>query len=77
MSQADLSVPFRQRAGSAMKDATNPGRYTFDPAERFLYVANQDGRSIVGYRVARDGRLAPTRLRVSVGSPACIVFSGL
>jgi 6-phosphogluconolactonase len=29
----------------------------------------------VGYRVGRDGRLAPTRIRVRVGSPACIVFS--
>jgi 6-phosphogluconolactonase (cycloisomerase 2 family) len=54
---------------------STPRFFTFDPAERFLYVANQDGRSIVGYRVARDGRLAPTRLRVKVGSPACIVFS--
>jgi 6-phosphogluconolactonase len=54
-----------------------PRFFTFDPAERFLYVANQDGRSIVGYRITRDGRLAPTRLRVSVGSPACIMFSGL
>ena len=52
-----------------------PRFFTFDPAERFLYVANQDGRSIIGYRIAHDGRLAPTRLRVSVGSPACIVFS--
>jgi 6-phosphogluconolactonase (cycloisomerase 2 family) len=52
-----------------------PRFFAFDPAERFLYVANQDGRSIVGYRVGRDGRLAPTRLRIRVGSPACIVFS--
>ena len=52
-----------------------PRFFCFDPAERFLYVANQDSRSIVGYRVGRDGRLAPTRIRVRVGSPACIVFS--
>ena len=52
-----------------------PRFFAFDPAQRFLYVANQDSRSIVGYRVGRDGRLAPTRLRVRVGSPACIVFS--
>ncbi|CAN5917704.1 hypothetical protein BH11PSE3_BH11PSE3_09520 [soil metagenome] len=52
-----------------------PRFFTFDPAERFLYVANQDGHTIVGYRVGRDGRLAPTRIRVKVGSPACIVFS--
>lgn len=52
-----------------------PRFFAFDPAQRFLYVANQDSRSIVGYRVGRDGRLAPTRIRVKVGSPACIVFS--
>jgi 6-phosphogluconolactonase (cycloisomerase 2 family) len=54
---------------------STPRFFAFDPDQRFLYVANQDGRSIVGYRVGRDGRLAPTRLRVKVGSPACIVFS--
>jgi 6-phosphogluconolactonase len=52
-----------------------PRFFTLDPAQRFLYVANQDGRSIIGYRVGRDGRLAPTSIRVAVGSPACIVFS--
>jgi 6-phosphogluconolactonase (cycloisomerase 2 family) len=52
-----------------------PRFFAFDPAERFLYVANQDSRSIVGYRVGRAGQLAPTRLRVRVGSPACIVFA--
>jgi 6-phosphogluconolactonase (cycloisomerase 2 family) len=52
-----------------------PRFFTLDPAERFLYVANQDSRSIVGYRVGRGGLLAPTRIRVKVGSPACIVFS--
>ena len=36
-----------------------PRFFTFDPDQRFLYVANQDGRSIVGYRVGRDGRLTP------------------
>jgi len=52
-----------------------PRFFALDPDQRFLYVANQDSASIVGYRVAADGRLAPTRLRVKVGSPACIVFS--
>jgi len=52
-----------------------PRFFAVDPAQRFLYVANQDSRSIIGYRVGRGGRLAPTRLRVRVGSPACIVFS--
>jgi 6-phosphogluconolactonase (cycloisomerase 2 family) len=52
-----------------------PRFFAFDPAQRFLYVANQDSRSIVGYRVRGDGLLAPTRIRTRVGSPACIVFS--
>jgi 6-phosphogluconolactonase (cycloisomerase 2 family) len=52
-----------------------PRFFAIDPAQRFLYIANQDSRSIVGYRVGRDGGLTPTRLRVRVGSPACIVFS--
>lgn len=52
-----------------------PRFFTFDPAERFLYVANQDGHSIVAYRVGRDGKLSPTDVKVGVGSPACIIFS--
>ena len=46
------------------------------PDQRFLYVANQGGHSIVTYRVERDGKLSPSPARVKVGSPACIVFSG-
>lgn len=52
-----------------------PRVFAFDPAERFLYVANQGGDSIIAYKVGRKGLLAPTRLRTKVGSPACIVFS--
>jgi 6-phosphogluconolactonase (cycloisomerase 2 family) len=52
-----------------------PRFFALGPDQRLLYVANQDGRSIVGYRVRRDGRLAATPLRVAVGSPACIVFA--
>ena len=53
-----------------------PRFFCFDPAARFLYVANQGGHTIVGYRVGRDGKLSPTPIRVKVASPACIVFSG-
>ena len=52
-----------------------PRFFAFDPAQRFLYVANQGGGTIIAYRVGRNGLLAPTRLRATVGSPACIVFS--
>jgi 6-phosphogluconolactonase len=54
-----------------------PRFFTFDPAERFLYVANQDGHTIIAYRVGRDGSLSPTSVEVRVGSPACIAFSGV
>jgi 6-phosphogluconolactonase (cycloisomerase 2 family) len=53
-----------------------PRFFCLDPAQRFLYVANQGGHSILGYKVERDGRLSPTGIRVKVPSPACIVFSG-
>jgi 6-phosphogluconolactonase len=52
-----------------------PRFFTFDPDQRYLYIANQDSRSIVAYRIRSDGRLAPTAIRIAVGSPACIVFS--
>ena len=53
-----------------------PRFFCLDPAERFLYVANQGGHSIVAYKVGREGKLSPTRVRLRVGSPACIVFRG-
>ncbi|HLG46026.1 MAG TPA: lactonase family protein [Reyranella sp.] len=53
-----------------------PRFFCLDPAQRFLYVANQGGHSILGYKVGRDGKLSPTGIRVKVPSPACIVFSG-
>jgi 6-phosphogluconolactonase (cycloisomerase 2 family) len=54
---------------------TVPRFFALDPAQRFLYVANQGTHTIFGYRVARDGRLSATPIKVKVGSPACIVFS--
>jgi 6-phosphogluconolactonase len=54
-----------------------PRFFCFDPAQRFVYVANQGGHSIVAYRVGREGKLSPTSFRLRVGSPACIVFSGV
>lgn len=55
---------------------TVPRFFALDPTERFLYVANQGSHTIVGYRVGRDGNLSPASIKVNVGSPACIVFSG-
>ncbi|HSI02046.1 MAG TPA: lactonase family protein [Reyranella sp.] len=53
-----------------------PRFFALGPDQRFLYVANQGGNTIVTYRVERDGKLSPSPVRVKVGSPACIVFSG-
>ena len=53
-----------------------PRFFCLDPRQRFLYVANQSGHSILGYKIERDGKLSPTGIRVKVPSPACIVFSG-
>ena len=46
-----------------------PRFFAFDPAERFLYVANQGGHTIFGYKVGRDGKLSPTSIRVKVAEP--------
>jgi 6-phosphogluconolactonase len=53
-----------------------PRFFCLDPRQRFLYVANQGGHSILGYKIERDGKLSPTGIKVKVPSPACIVFSG-
>ena len=55
---------------------TVPRFFALDPTERFLYVANQGSHTIFAYRAGRDGKLSPTSIKVNVGSPACIVFSG-
>ena len=52
-----------------------PRFFAFDRTERFLYVANQGSDTIFAYRVGSNGKLSPTRIKVEVGSPACIVFS--
>jgi 6-phosphogluconolactonase len=52
-----------------------PRFFCFDPAQRFLFVANQGGHSIITYRVGRDGLLSHSGRALRVASPACIVFS--
>ena len=52
-----------------------PRFFTFDPQQRFLYVANQSGHSIVTYKIGRGGLLSPAGHSLRVASPACIVFS--
>jgi len=52
-----------------------PRFFTFDPSERFLYVANQGSHTIFGYRVGANGKLLPAKIKVNTPSPACIVFN--
>jgi 6-phosphogluconolactonase len=52
-----------------------PRFFTLDPAGARLYAANQDGDTIVEFRVdPRAGTLAATGQVVRVGSPSSIVF---
>jgi 6-phosphogluconolactonase (cycloisomerase 2 family) len=47
------------------------------PGGRILQAANEQGDTIVGFRVdARTGRLAPTGQVVPCKSPVCIVYAG-
>ena len=53
-----------------------PRNFTLDPTGRWLLVANQRSDSIVVF--ARDpdnGRLAPTRQRITIPSPVCLRFA--
>ena len=78
-SACSRSTPARARSNhvnGCRPAARVPRFFAFDPAERFLYVANQGSHSIVAYRKGRDGKLSPTGIRIRTPSPACIVFGG-
>ncbi|MEI6283394.1 MAG: beta-propeller fold lactonase family protein [Alphaproteobacteria bacterium] len=48
---------------------------TIDPANRFLFAANEESDSIVTFAVdAGSGRLTRVGDPVKVGSPVCIVL---
>jgi 6-phosphogluconolactonase (cycloisomerase 2 family) len=48
-----------------------------DPAGRFLQAANEQGDSVVTFRVdAASGRLTPTGQVVKNASPVTIVYAG-
>ena len=52
-----------------------PRFFTLGPDARQLYAANQDSDEITVFDVAQDsGDLAPTGVRISVGSPSAISF---
>ena len=49
-----------------------------DPAGRFLYAANEEGDTIVAFRLeASSGKLVPTAQVINTKSPVTIIFSGI
>jgi 6-phosphogluconolactonase len=47
------------------------------PSGRFMYAANEDGDTVVTYRVdAASGKLTPTGQVVQTGTPVTIAFTG-
>ena len=50
-----------------------PRNFAVDPTGSYLIVANQDGNSLVVFRInAETGQLTPTGSRVEVPSPVCV-----
>jgi 6-phosphogluconolactonase len=48
-----------------------------DPAGRFLHAANEQGDTVVTFRIdAGSGKLAPTGQTIAIGSPVAIVIAG-
>ena len=48
----------------------------FDPSHRFLYAANEQSDTIVGFRTSEGGRLAASGPAVGNASPVSIAFVG-
>jgi 6-phosphogluconolactonase len=52
-----------------------PRNFSLDPTERWLLVANQRSDSVIVFaRDPENGRLTPTRQRLSIPSPVCLRF---
>jgi 6-phosphogluconolactonase len=52
-----------------------PRNFNIDPSGQWLLVANQDGGSIVVFKIDQQtGALSPTGIRAEVPSPMCIKF---
>ena len=67
----------RQNAAGAQESGGKPPRFfALDPAQRFLFLANEDSDSIVTFRRdAGTGELEHTGRALPVGSPVCIVLT--
>jgi len=56
---------------------SNPRFIGLDPAGHFLYAANEQGDTVVTFRVdGSSGKLTPTGQVIKNGSPVTIVFAG-
>jgi 6-phosphogluconolactonase (cycloisomerase 2 family) len=54
-----------------------PRFFALDPTANFLYAANPDSDTIVGFRInPATGRLTATGQVVPTGSPVCIIIVG-
>ena len=52
-----------------------PRNFAIDPSGRFLFEANQDGASVLVYRIdAKTGKLTATGDKLDVPLPVCVVF---
>lgn len=52
-----------------------PRNFAIDPSGRYLFEANQDGASVLVYRIdAKTGKLTATGDKLDVPLPVCVVF---
>jgi 6-phosphogluconolactonase len=57
-------------------DGDWPRNFSLDPTERWLLVANQRSDSVVVFgRDPDNGKLTPTRQRITIPSPVCLRFA--
>ena len=55
-----------------------PRNFAIDPTGRFLLAANQNGDSVVVFRIDQEhGTLADTGERIAIGTPMCVKFARL
>jgi 6-phosphogluconolactonase len=52
-----------------------PRSFNIDPTGRWMIVANQDGNSLVVFKIDQHtGALSPTGVKAEVGGPVCVQF---
>jgi 6-phosphogluconolactonase len=57
------------------KGIKTPRNFAIDPSGKYCLVANQDGDSVIVFKVDQEtGKLEPTDVEVKIGSPVCIRF---